>query len=180
MTGFLDLHWLSDSLKDPSWLRYCGLWPMLQMASENLTSSAPPLFVKGSDIVTSGGTSISPYDMCNASTRTTGLTKLVGVQKINNLWRIYLTDTKTRLETFLKKHILIDGKDMPLYNQSRSTSHPQMRGERKHIPLSNEKLTIKYVPMSISNDKNKAMPNIPCTVSHFEFQLTFITPHVYD
>ena len=123
------------------------------MASESLTSSVPPLFAKDSDIGTLGGTSISPYDMCSAITRTTGLTKLVGVQKINNLWGIYPTDATTRLEMFVKKHILINGKDIPLYDQNPCISRQQMQGERRQI----DKLTIKYVPLSVSNDEIKAM-----------------------
>ena len=129
------------------------------MAAENQTSTVPPLFVKDSDIGTSGGTSISPYEMCSAVTRTTGLSKLVGVQKINNLWRIYVTDATTRLETFVKRHILINGKDIPLYDQNPYISRQQIgpQGGRKHVPLSSDKLTIKYVPLSVSNEEIKAM-----------------------
>ena len=113
-------------MKDLSWLLYCGLWPIFKMALESLTSSVPPLFAKDSDIGTLGGTSISPYDMCSAITRTTGLTKLVGVQKISNLWRICLADATTRLEMFVKKHILINGKDLPATDaRGKKTNSPE-------------------------------------------------------
>ena len=36
-------------------------------------------------------------------------------------------------------------------------SRQQMQGERRQIPLSNDKLTIKYVPLSVSIDEIKAM-----------------------
>ena len=72
-------------------LLHCGcgqtLWSILEIASEKLNSTAPPLFMKDSDIGTSEGTSIIPYGMRNAIIRTTGLNKLVGIHKINNLWR---------------------------------------------------------------------------------------------
>ena len=58
---------------------------------------------------------------------------------------------------FVKKHILINGKDIPLYDQNPYISRQQMQGERRQIPLSNDKLTIKYVPLSVSNDEIKAM-----------------------
>ena len=118
--------------------------------------SVPPLFVKDSDI---GDPSITPFDMCSAVVRVTSANKLEGIQKINNLWRLYVKDNTARLELFLKQHILINGKNVPLYDQnpylSRQTLHRGPLGQE--IPQSNDKLTIKNVPLSVRNEEIKQM-----------------------
>ena len=66
--------------------------------------------------------------------------------------------TTTRLVTFVQKYNLINGKDIPLYNQNPYISCHQVQGEReKQVPLSNGKITIKYVPLSLNHDERKSM-----------------------
>ena len=57
----------------------------------------PPLFIKASDILE---LYITLHLMCTAVTKATSETKLEGVKKINNVWRVYLKDKVTRLELF--------------------------------------------------------------------------------
>ena len=117
--------------------------------------SVPPLFVKDSDI---GVSTITPYEMCTAAIRATSTTSLEGVQKINGLWRIYFNNRTTRLQLYSKQSILINGKNVPLYDQNPYTSGQLQSGGTLHTTTQiNDKLTIKNVPLSVSNDMIKQM-----------------------
>ena len=68
-----------------------------------------------------------------------------GVQKVNKLWRIYLKSKKARIELFLTKVLLVNGEKIPMYDvnpYSTNYSNPAKP---------NDKLTIKNVPLSVSN-----------------------------
>ena len=54
-------------------------------ASEKSIESVAPLFVKDNDI----GESVTPIQVCDAIVNVISDTELEGVQKVNNLWRIY-------------------------------------------------------------------------------------------
>ena len=53
----------------------------------------PPVFMKERDIQ-----GITPIQLCNAIVSVISDSKLEGVQKVNNIWRVYLKDRQTRLE----------------------------------------------------------------------------------
>ena len=120
----------------------------------NTVTSVPPLFIKANDIP---DPHITPYLMCTAVTKATSETKLEGVQKINNVWRVYVKDKVTRLELFSRKHLTIAGKNVPLYDQNPNQSQQQMIHGQQMTPVMNDKLTIKHIPLSVSNDEIKRM-----------------------
>lgn len=82
--------------------------------------SVPPLFCKDADV---GDRSVTPMQICNAITRVIGASNLEGVQKINNLWRLYVKERAARLELYIKKTLVINGKPVPLYDQNPFVTH---------------------------------------------------------
>ena len=103
-----------------------------------------PLFIRDQDIRSSN---VIALDICHACTRNRGAGQLEGVQRVNNLWRIYLKSRSARLELFLGKTILINGQQVPLYEQNPFAS----RQNKPYEP--NDKITIKNVPLSVSNSE---------------------------
>ena len=87
-----------------------------------VVQSVPPPFIRDADI----GKALTPYEMCNNIERSSSPSKLEGVQKINNIWRVYFKDASTRLELAMKEHILITGKNVPLYDVNPKYSSQQM------------------------------------------------------
>ena len=65
------------------------------------TQSVPPVVLKERDIQ-----GITPIQLCNAITNVVSDSKLEGVQKVNNVWRVYLKDRQTRLELSVKESII--------------------------------------------------------------------------
>ena len=120
--------------------------------------SAPPLFIRDSDI---GIASITPFEVCSAVAKASRASKVEGVQKINNLWHLYFKDRATRLLVFSKESIMIAGRKVLLYDTNpQNTSHAtsqRVRGRPLGPPEINDKLTIKYLPLSVSNDEIKVM-----------------------
>ena len=117
--------------------------------------SVPPLFIRDTDI----GKTLTPFEMCSTIVRACSPSKLEGVQKINNIWRVYIKDANTRLELFMKEQIMIQGKNVPLYDVNPNHSSQQMyRGPPgTHVITQNDKLTIKHLPLSVSNEDIKTM-----------------------
>ena len=120
-----------------------------------VVQSVPPLFIRDADI----GKALTPYEMCSNIVRASSPSMLEGVQKINNIWIVYFKDASTRLELAMKEHILITGKNVPLYDVNPNYSSQQMyRGTPgTHMVTQNDKLTIKHLPLSVSNDDIKTM-----------------------
>ena len=104
--------------------------------------SVPPLFIKDRDI----GSEVTPLQMCNAIVRVIGVAKLDGVQRINNLWRLYVKERAARLELYIKETLLINNKHVPLYDQNPHITN-QLTPRKK-----NDKLTVKNIPLSVSNN----------------------------
>ena len=117
-------------------------------------SSVPPLFIKDTDLESRD---LTPYQMCNFITRVCGGSRLEGVQKINSLWRIYLNDQTARLELYLKDTVLILGKQIKLYDQNPYTLRNQLENLGQSVNTTNDKLTIKNIPLSVSNSEIKKM-----------------------
>lgn len=110
--------------------------------------SVPPLFIKDQDI---GDRNVTPIQLCSAVIRVIGATKLDGIQRINNLWRLYVKDRAARVELYIKQTLLINTKHVPLYDQNPFASNQP--GPRQN----NDKLTVRNVPLSVSNDEIKKM-----------------------
>ena len=73
--------------------------------------SVPPVFLKERDIQ-----GITPIQLCNAIVSVISDSKLEGVQKVNNIWRVYLKDRQTRLELSVKESIIVNGQRVRLYD----------------------------------------------------------------
>ena len=119
--------------------------------SQRHLQSVKPVFIKDKDI---GDSSTTPLFMCNAITRVINSSKLDGVQRINNLWRIYLKDNATRLELTVKQEIRVNGKSVPLYDQNPYVTYPGLPVQKK---MNSDKLTIRNLPLSVSNDEIEKM-----------------------
>jgi predicted NAD-dependent protein-ADP-ribosyltransferase YbiA (DUF1768 family) len=116
--------------------------------------SVPPVFIKSSDI----DTTVTPFEMCNIIIRAIGSgSKLDGVQKVNNLWRIYLKDRTTRLQLFNRGKVLINGHNISLYDQNPYISKQTSEDDPTQQPQPNDKLTIKHLALSVSNEEIKKM-----------------------
>lgn len=105
----------------------------------------PPVYIKCKDT----DKNIAPIRICEAVTQVIHASKLLGVQKINNLWLIYMKDKTARLEFCVKGSIIIDGKRVTLYDQNPNTTLSAGNNSNKQM----DKLTIKHVPLWITNDE---------------------------
>ena len=98
--------------------------------------------------------------MCKAVTRVISASKLEGVQKIHNLWRLYVKETTARLELFVNKSILINGKNIALYDLNPYISRQELSNGRNgsiQVPQANDKITVKHLPLSVSNEEIRIM-----------------------
>ena len=114
------------------------------MVATHSIESVAPLFVKDNDI----GENVTPIQVCDAIVNVISDTKLEGVQKVNNLWRIYLKDKKTRLKLSETEKIVINGQQVKLYDRNPFLTFNGMRHLQQ---INSDKLTIKYLPLSVSN-----------------------------
>ena len=105
--------------------------------------SVPPVFIKDKDLK---DTTVTPIQMCNAIVKVIHATKLEGVQKVYNLWRIYIKDKATRLELCVKESIVVNGHRVTLYDKNPNVMYAENR-ETKTL----DKLTIKHLPLSLSS-----------------------------
>ena len=76
--------------------------------------------------------------------------KLEGVQKIHSIWRIYLKDMQTRLELGTKESIVINGRQVRIYDRNPNAT---FGGVSEHRQSNSDKLTIKNLPLSVSNNE---------------------------
>ena len=95
--------------------------------------------------------------MCTALINVIGSSKLEGVQKVNNIWRLYVKDKVSRLELCCKQKLWIGSKQVPLYDQNLNSSRQPVGSGSQDLPQSNDKLTIKHLPLSVSNEEIKRM-----------------------
>ena len=124
--------------------------------------SVSPVFIKDRDL---GDSSITPIDVCCAMVNTIGSNRLTGVQRINNLWRVYLKDRATRLQQTLCKQITINGKQVSLYDKNPNSFFTGLPHTTK---TNNDKLTVKNLPLSMSNkeiEKLSAEKNVTLLIS---------------
>ena len=123
-------------------------------SASKVLNSVPPLFTKCSETG-----EVSHIQLCNAVTKVVGRSKLDGVQRIGGLWRIYLTDVASRLELFTTKPLLVEGKHVELYDQNPYviSSSSSSSSTYRPAPQSKDKLTIKNIPLFVSNDEIENM-----------------------
>lgn len=107
-----------------------------------------PLFVKCSDLFNRDTTALQ---ICTAVARAIRVEKVEGAQRINHIWRLYVKDRSTRVELYTTKYIIIEGKQVPLYDQNPAITGSKNPEEKK------DKLTIKNVPLSVSNHEIETM-----------------------
>jgi len=107
--------------------------------------SVPPVFIKANEIKNGP---ISEINMCRAITNVINPSRLEGVQKVRNIWRIYVKDKTTRLELCVKDSIVINGNRVPLYDTNPNVLYAERNGQKKL-----DKLTIKFLPLSLSSDE---------------------------
>ena len=112
------------------------------MAAQLIT--VEPLFIKEVDMPSAD---ISPFNIVRAITRVISPQAVDGVQRIGRLWRLYFKSLTARLEMMSKKTVLIQGKMVPLYEQNPFKTNQRTPEDRK------DKLTIKGLPLSVSNDE---------------------------
>ena len=120
----------------------------------NVFTSVAPVFVKDSDVA---DPNITPYAMCTALINVIGSSKLEGVQKVNNIWRLYVKDKVSRLELCCKQKRWIGSRQVPLYDQNPNSSRQPVSSGPRNLPQSNDKLTVKHLPLSVSNEEIKHM-----------------------
>ena len=115
--------------------------------SQGHLQSVKPVFIKDRDI---GDSSVTPLTICNAITRViSSPLKLDGMQRINSIWRIYLKDMTSRLELTVKQEIRVNGKLVPVYDRNPYVTFSGLPMEKK---MNSDKLTIRNLPLSVSND----------------------------
>ena len=115
------------------------------MEQEEIGSVAP-LFMKGNEI---NNSNISALDICKVISSVSSAihaSNLIGVQNVKNLGRIYPKTTIARVQLFTKQTLMLDGKHIALYEQNPYAS----RQDDPRKP--NDKLTMKNVPISVSNE----------------------------
>ena len=112
------------------------------------TSTVEPLFIKESDMPTAD---LEPYTVARAVIRVVHRDSLDGVQRIGQLWRLYLKTAVSRLELLARRSILIQGSTVPLYEQNPFKTRQISPEDIK------DKLTIKNLPLSVSNKEVASM-----------------------
>ena len=91
---------------------------------------------------------LKSYDICDAMSRCVKAQNIVGAQRIQNVWRLYLQDAKSRADLYLKRSIVIAGKPIQLYDQD-PAKFPQSRFRQ------NEKITVKMFPSMFLMTRSK-------------------------
>ena len=108
-------------------------------------TSVPPVFIPLREVPDIPDRT-AEYTICSAATRSSGVGTICGVQKLNQIWRLYPKTDDARV-TLLSKGIDINGVSVRLYNQ-----HPHIGRGPNGTESPSTKLTIRDVPISYSDD----------------------------
>ena len=101
---------------------------------------------------------VTHMQICNAVTRIILQGKLDGVQRIGNLWRVYLSEKTARIELFMLQRLNLEGNPVMFYDQNPYVVGLGSAGIAGHkLPQQKDKLTIKNVPLSVSNTEIENM-----------------------
>ena len=101
-----------------------------------------PLFIKQAE-VTKSDENIAAIDIVTAACKIVGNGNVVGVQRVNSLWLIYLKDRTSRLQLYTKENIIVKGNLIHMYDENPFTTRNQQQR--------NENLTIKNLPLTVNN-----------------------------
>ncbi len=112
-----------------------------------ISQQIDPLYIRNYDIPQRN---LKAFDICEAMTRHVKAHNIDGAQKIQNVWRLYLKDNKSRADLFMKETMVIAGKPIQIFDQD-PAQFPKSRFRQ------NDKITVKDVPFHISNDQIKEM-----------------------
>lgn len=118
------------------------------MSHTRVSSTVEPLFVKEDDMPSAD---IAPLTVVRAIVRVTSPQAVDGVQRIGRLWRIYMKSVQCRLDLLTQKSIMILGRSVSLYEQNPFKTNQASPNDQK------DKLTIKGLPLSVSNEEIKSM-----------------------
>jgi ribA/ribD-fused uncharacterized protein len=113
---------------------------------DSTITTVEPVFIKDADMPSSN---VAHIEIVRAVTRCISNQGIEGVQRIGRLWRIYLNSIPVRLQLLTKKSIVISGKMVALYEQNPFSTNQKSPEDKK------DKLTIKGLPKSVSNDEVK-------------------------
>ena len=116
------------------------------MASQ--TSTVEPIFIRESDMPSGN---LNPYAAVKALLSRVHAQYVEGVQRIGQLWRIYVSSVKIRVDLLTKRTLTINGKLVPLYEQNPFITHQKSPEDRK------DKLTVRGLPLSVSNQEIKTL-----------------------
>lgn len=130
------------------------------MTAISLECSTEPIFFKELDFqeASASTTDSSPksklttYEVCEAVSRMIGPGKIDGAQAPDpaikgGVWRLYLRSKQARTELLLRADLRLKDITVPLYDLN-----PNATGQSSIEDLK-EKITIKYLPISVSNDE---------------------------
>jgi len=115
-----------------------------------MSNLIPPVFLKCRDF---SEDKVSHMDICRAVTRVVHSTKLDGVQKLNNMWLIYLKDRESRLQLCVKQSLNIHGREIKLYDRNPYEVTQNVQKDGTGDAKRNDKLTIKNLPFSVTNEE---------------------------
>ena len=118
------------------------------MATSTIARGIEPLFLKTRDIPNKD---ITPYDICKALEQIIRPTAIDGAQRIGGIWRLYIKDKESRTNVIVKKNIIVAGKNIPIYDKNPFSTMQHGPDDKK------DKLTIKNVPLSVSNEEIQKM-----------------------
>ena len=94
---------------------------------------------------------LNPYAVVKALLSRVHAQYVEGVQRIGQLWRIYVSSIKIRVDLLTKRTLIINGKLVPLYEQNPFITHQKSPEDRK------DKLTVRGLPLSVSNKEIKTL-----------------------
>lgn len=118
-----------------------------QQNRQPLGLSVEPLFLQQKDIPAS--VSVRSLDISLEASKAVGREHFLGSQNVRGIWRLYTKSREKRLE-LLTKGISLQGKSIPIYE-----ANPRVTNvDNPSVQV--EKVVIKDLPISISNDEVKA------------------------
>ncbi len=92
---------------------------------------------------------VSSYTICQAMSRVIG-DKVVGAQFISGLWRLYVKDKASRIKLLAKRELFVENTCVEIYDKNPFEEDSKRKNEM-------DKLTIKFVPLTVDNIDVKKM-----------------------
>ncbi len=111
-----------------------------------------PVFFKHKDYsdqmrIIGHNTDLTPYTVCRAVEKSLGPQSVLGAQNIRGMWRIYLKQPSLKVELLVKGELKLREAKVTLYEQNPYVT-------KMKLPTTpREKVTIKDLPLSVSNEE---------------------------